>query len=384
MKLYINKILDNSISERELNDFSEWLKDPKNQLVLQRYIKDNHDLNLALLQQDHNAAYQKILERIKLMAPTKVVPFYKRNFFKYAASVLLFLAVGYYFVTKDSSIENDDPITTISNKIPPGSDKATLTLENGLTIDLDSLKQYTNENLLNDGRKLVYNKSNKEVTKINYNYLTVPRKGQYFVELSDGTQVWLNSESQLKYPVKFVKGAPRQVELVYGEAYFDVSPSKDNNGTKFKVLTNGQELEVLGTEFNVKAYNDETFIYTTLVEGKVLVANSANQEILKPDEQSVLDKNGQDFIIAKVDTYSEIAWKRGFFSFKNKSLKDISRVLSRWYDVDFVFIDKATEAIKFKGVLNKNQSIDQILELIKNTNYINNYEINNNTIIIGN
>ena len=100
--------------------------------------------------------------------------------------------------------------------------------------------------------------------------------------MSDGTQVWLNSESQLKYPVNFIKGQTRQVELVYGEAYFDVSPSVEHNGAKFKVFNQSQEVEVLGTEFNVKAYKDETNIYTTLVEGRVVIDNGALKQSLLP------------------------------------------------------------------------------------------------------
>lgn len=140
----------------------------------------------------------------------------------------------------------------------------------------------------------------------------------------------------------------------------------------------------MGTQFNIKAYKEEKFIYTTLVEGKVAMAHGTNLDVLSPNQQSILNTSNSDFIITKVDTNSEIAWKKGLFSFRNKNLKDIMVVLSRWYDVDFVFADKKLENIQFKGVLSRNQNIEEILTLIKNTNYINDYDIDNNIITLKN
>ena len=164
------------------------------------------------------------------------------------------------------------PILNKEDIITTGSDKAVLTLEDGSNIELEKGKAFKTNVVNSNGEKLVYNKTNQ--TKITYNYLTIPRGGQYFVKLSDGTEVWLNSESQLKFPVAFIKGQTREVTLVYGEAYFAVSPSTNHNGATFKVMNQGQEVEVLGTEFNIKAYKDEINIYTTLVEGKVTVSNA--------------------------------------------------------------------------------------------------------------
>ena len=121
-----------------------------------------------------------------------------------------------------------------------------------------------------------------------------------------------------------------------------------------------------------------------MVEGKITVDNSSSAQILKPNQQAVLNKENKDIIISKIDVYSEIAWKKGLFSFKDKPLKDIMKVLSRWYDVDVVFEDKAIEDVHFKGVLSKNQNIEEILTLIKNTKYIHAYDIENNTILLRN
>jgi ferric-dicitrate binding protein FerR (iron transport regulator) len=290
--------------------------------------------------------------------------------------------VSITFLIKKDKVQEDVPVITNNNTIKIGTDKATLTLEDGTIVSLEKGQQYNSDNLESNGEELVYKVQNTLKHEISYNYLTIPRGGQYHIILSDGTEVWLNSESQIKYPVAFPKGKTRQVELVYGEAYFDVSPSTNHNGTKFKVLTESQEIEVLGTEFNIKAYKDESYIYTTLAEGIVTVDNASRTQILKPSEQAILNKDNKNLTISKVDVNSETAWKKGLFSFKDKSLMDIMKVLSRWYDVDIYFEDESLKDVHFKGVLSKDKNIEEILILIKNTNYINAYEINNSTIII--
>ena len=328
-----------------------------------------------------------ILEAIQ-EEDVKIIPLYKRNIFKYgvAASLILFVSFNFIF-NKNNKLINDSSSTpkTIHNNIAIGTDKAILTLEDGTIIPLEKGKKYVANSVSSNGEEIIYNTTATTNPEIAYNYLTIPRGGQYHVKLSDGTNVWLNSESKLKYPVNFTLGRTREVELVYGEAYFEVSPSTEHSGAKFKIHSGAQEVEVLGTEFNIKAYQDENFIYTTLVEGKVSVDNVNMQtQILKPSEQAVFNSANFDIIISEVDVNSEIAWRKGLFSFKDKSLKDIMKVLSRWYDVEVVFVNKDLEGVHFKGVLSKNQNIEEILKLIKNTNFINTYDIDNKTIIIRN
>ncbi|MDC1324467.1 DUF4974 domain-containing protein, partial [Flavobacteriaceae bacterium] len=214
------------------------------------------------------------------------------------------------------------------------------------------------------------------------NFLTIPRGGQFFLKLSDGTQVWLNSESQLKYPVSFRDGETRVVELVYGEAYFDVSPSNEHKGAKFKVLNQAQEIEVLGTEFNVKAYKDETNIFTTLIEGKVSISTETTNQILKPKQQASFNISSKTMAIATVDVYSHTSWKEGVFSFRRTSLEQIMKVLSRWYDMDVEFMNPELKKEGFNGVLGKDQNIEDILKIIQSYGIIENYEIINKKIIL--
>ncbi|MEC3907096.1 FecR domain-containing protein [Tamlana sp. 2201CG12-4] len=314
----------------------------------------------------------------------KVVPLYKRNIFKYAvaASLILFVAFNFLFnKTNRLIISPEDQPVIVNNNIKAGTDKATLTLADGTAVILEKGQNYIGANLESNGENIVYKPLNESDPEITYNYLTIPRGGQYHIKLSDGTDVWLNSETQLKYPVNFIEGETRTVELVYGEAYFDVSSSKEHKGAKFRVLNNTQEIEVLGTEFNIKAYKDEDFVYTTLIEGKVAVNNAEHMEVLTPNQQSIVNiDNNEMHVEAVTDLYSVVAWKNGVFSFKDMSLKRIMKVLSRWYDADVIFINKDVENEKFTGVLGKEQTIEEILFTIYNTNKIS-YEINNKAII---
>lgn len=293
------------------------------------------------------------------------------------------LLISFAFIfNKSDNLPEYTPII-VNNNIKAGIDKAILTLEDGSDIALEKDRHYQTENLSSNGEELVYDTKDANTSsnvEIAYNYLMVPRGGQFYVKLADGTEVWLNSDSKLKYPVKFIKGLTRQVELIYGEAYFNVSPSASHNGDAFKVNTQTQEIEVLGTEFNVKAYHDEDTIYTTLVEGKVNIDNSITKEILKPKQQSKFNVAQETMEILTVDVYNVTSWRKGIFSFKNKPLKDIMKVLSRWYDAEVIFADKSIEDIEFNGVLSKKQSIEEILSIIHTTNNIA-YEINDKIVI---
>jgi len=300
--------------------------------------------------------------------------------FSAAAIVSGLLLTTYFF--KDNLFSTPIEKKPIVLNIGPGKEKAILTLEDGSNVKLGKGKNYTSGNLISNGEKLVYNSGVNSKSKNVFNYLTIPRGGQYFVKLADGTNVWLNSGSKLKYPVAFVEGEMREVELVYGEAYFDVSPSTDHKGAKFKVLNKNQEVEVFGTEFNVKAYKDDSKVYTTLVEGKVTVNLEGKKQYLKPNQQSVLEIMNQRITVSNVEVYNEISWKEGVFSFDDLTLKEITKVLSRWYDVDFVFLNESLENKKFVGVLDKNQNLADILSIIKNFGVIREYRIKDKTIML--
>ncbi|WP_242202365.1 FecR family protein [Aestuariivivens insulae] len=312
----------------------------------------------------------------------KVISLFKSRFLKYAvaASVIAFVAV--YTLMNRDGLKNSQGDTIVNTSIGIGTNKAILTRGDGSNIILQKGEQFALDNVESNGEELIYTNRDTEKTETAYNYLTIPRGGQFFVKLSDGTQVWLNSETKLKYPETFVDGQKRMVELLYGEAYFKVSPSTAHKGSTFLVANNNHEIEVLGTEFNVKAYNNESKVTTTLVEGKVNIKYQGKDHVLLPNQQSVLNRNTNTITFNEVDVIHEISWKEGLFRFDNKSLKEIMVVLSRWYDFDVEFKNKSVESELFFGTLGKHEKIEDILKNLKELEVIKNYEFREKKIII--
>tara|TARA_R110002050_G_C8962065_1_gene514511 strand:- start:13557 stop:14723 length:1167 start_codon:yes stop_codon:yes gene_type:complete len=382
MKELLIKFIKRECSEKEVDQIVIYFKKSKDlsDFPTVEDISKSLDMYPDMDENAANTIYNNILEVTK----SKQIPTKKKfPIWKYAAAAIFIgLLTTTYFIKENIFNTPVEPsLTKVNNEIEPGTEKAILTLDDGSVVILEKGRTYQTLRANSNGEQLVYEVKNTNSKDIAYNYLTIPRGGQFFIKLSDGTQVWLNSESQLKYPTSFIEGEPRQVELVYGEAYFDVSPSTDHNGSKFRVFNQSQEIEVLGTEFNIKAYKDERTVYTTLVEGKVVIDNGNSKFDLVPNQQSNLDLENNNLTITEVDVNAVVSWKNGIFSFKGMPLKDIMKVISRWYDIDVIFENKRLESIKFKGSLDKQQSIEEILSIMKSSS-INDYEIKNKTIIL--
>lgn len=372
----IVKLLENSITAEESAVLEDWLNDDNNKIYFNEFVEINY-----LINSKSQFDYTTSLAKFKVITKSNSQKNYTK-YVRYAAAVLIFISAG-YFITKNKA-GGDKNIAT-ENIIQIGTDKATLTLEDGSEVVLEKGNIYSSKTANSDGEKIIYKnaQNNAKETKNNiaYNYLTIPRGGEFYVQLSDSTKVWLNSETKIKFPVKFASGEIRKVELIYGEAYFDVSSSAKHNGASFKVITQAQEVEVLGTEFNIKAYKNENEIATTLVEGKVAVGINNKKEILNPTQQLNYNISDKTIKILKVNTDLETSWRKGYFSFTGKPLKEIMNVISRWYDIDIEFENKLYENKKFNGSLSRNQNIENILLTIKNTNNIT-YEIKSDKIII--
>jgi hypothetical protein len=378
IEILLTKYFSDHLTQDEVNELILWLERGRNKSIFNEYIA----LNFTIEQLKEERTKNDVIWHY-IVSNYKKTPIRKLNYWRYkvAASVVILLGVSAFLYLNNNVNNTVDPIV-VDVKVPGtvGEDRAILTLGDGTNIALEKGKGYSADNVESDGESIVY--KDAESKAIAFNYLTVPRSGQFVIELSDQTKVWLNSESQLKYPKEFIEGKDREVELVYGEAYFDVSPSTNHNGTQFKVLTNRQEITVFGTEFNVKAYNDNTTMYTTLVEGKVSISNGKVDAILHPGEQAILTKEQSNMAVHSVNVYDEISWKEGIFSFEGKTLDEIMKVISRWYDVAIIFEDAKMKDIRFVGVFTKYQSLKKILENIKATNFINAYDIKDETIII--
>ena len=253
----------------------------------------------------------------------------------------------------------------------PGSNKAILTLADGSTIILQSaingiVAQQGNTKISKsaDGQ-LVYKSLNEKPTEVLINSIATPKGGQYQLVLSDGSIVWLNAASSLRFPAAFA-GSERKVELS-GEAYFEVAK---NASMPFKVEVAGKgEVEVLGTHFNVNAYSDEATVNTTLVEGRVKVKALANRDsrIIAPGEQAQLEGNGRISINKDADTEQAMAWKNGTFNFSHAELGVVMRQLSRWYDVDIKFEGPVSQR-QFSGEIQRDLKLSQVLKLLEKNN----------------
>lgn len=376
----IVKYFSRSASIDELETLSKWMTDPINVDFYREFVEINYLADYSFIDFDSENEKQKILKMIRQKRLTKN----SFEIFKYAAGVILIIGLGYLMTDYKFKTPINDITKTVNTVIEPGTNKATLTLDDGSLLILANDEKVKTQNADSNGEVITYNAPKKKSDKIQYNYLTTPRGGQYSLVLSDKTSVWLNSESQLKYPVAFIEGETREVELIYGEAYFDVFNNPNNKASKFKVLNKSQVIEVLGTEFNLKAYKDEDYIYTTLVEGKVAIKlKNGDKKNIFPEQQAKLNPTNNSFSLkTDINLMNEISWRYGVFNFDGKPLAEIMKTVSRWYDIEVRFLDKKIEEKEFVGVIRKNRNLEDILQNLINFEVIKDYEINEKTVIL--
>lgn len=308
-----------------------------------------------------------------------------------AIAVLVLLSAAYWMFSPKASkheiVKTALPETKLNNDIVPGGNRAILTLSDGSRVILDSvsngiIRQQGNTKVqkLNNGL-LVYVINGRQITENDetfYNTITTPRGGQYQVTLADGTKVWLNAASSIRFPVVF-SGKYRKVGI-NGEAYFEVAKNKT---MPFIVKANNSEIEVLGTHFNVNAYNDEAGIKTTLLEGKVKVSALYSGDklpaVLEPGEQATINKDGKINIKNNADTEEAMAWMNGYFQFKSVDLKTILRQIARWYDVDIEY--QGSTDMLFTGQLTRNENVSKVLNKLALTGEVH-FKIDGKKIIV--
>ncbi|WP_114939128.1 FecR family protein [Mucilaginibacter endophyticus] len=290
-----------------------------------------------------------------------------------AAAVVILFTIGILIwrAQLPSAPKQSDAIALSPQKILPGGNKAYLTMANGKVITLNGLKNGmlgsqtgVNINKVKDGvlsYKKQENGAKDETRELAYNTINIPRGGQYQLELSDGTKVWLNSASVLKYPAAFT-GNQRKVELS-GEAYFEVAKDRTK---PFVVSVDGMAVQVLGTHFNVMAYSDEKLIKTTLLEGSVKLIGNNRQALLKPGQQGAFNNQQSEFNVNDVDVDDAVAWKNGFFAFNNEDIQTIMKRISRWYDVDVVFPEKFRRK-NFGGTVSRFKDVSEVLNALELT-----------------
>ena len=304
-----------------------------------------------------------------------------------ASIIIILLSTVTWFQLKSPAeqvVKADDKRVPVTHDIAPGSNKAILTLADGSQVvledahngDITRQKNVTISKTKNG--QLVYRAGGTVRPAENkipaFNTIKTPVGGQYRVVLSDGTKVWLNSGSSIKFPVTFV-GNERSVEIE-GEAYFEVAKDKKK---PFKVFSDDQVVEVLGTHFNVNAYKDEANIKTTLAEGSVKVSSDGISNMITPGQQARLSRKSHAMNIVAVDTDAAISWKDGLFVFNDEDIHSIMRKVSRWYGVEVVFQNDINE--KFGGVISKFENVSQVLKILEVTETIH-FKIEKRRIIV--
>lgn len=298
--------------------------------------------------------------------PVKVL---YRKWWQYAAAVVfIVVASGAWFLLQPKKRVTQH-VPEVAADIAPGTNKAMLQLSNGKTIVLSDAQngvvgQQGNAQVVKtDNGVLAYRRGTAVAgNEVEYNTMITPRGGQFRIVLQDGSTVWLNAASSLKYPVEF-NSAERVVELT-GEAYFEVAARP---GQPFRVKSKGQEVLVLGTHFNINAYPDETMTATTLITGKVKVSGAGYAGVLQPGEQVQQQGNSHWQLLKDIDIETVMAWKNGYFSFNKANIVTVMRQLARWYDVNVIFETKNTEQA-FVGEIPRSVSLEKALEILKFSN----------------
>ena len=346
--------------------FQEWLaQDDRHRVYFERmqrvWLAEESTSSLESDIPGVMARFDEYVRKEQVMHHRKML----RIVYRYAACLFLLLAIGGGILLL---YREKQPVVlvegNVAKEIVPGGNKAIILFSDGNQVVIDSLTdmaQYEAKGIEIEKSAGTIRYIDRAHSLMEYNTIIIPRGGEYHVVLSDGTEVWLNSESQLRIPTVFA-GSERRVSLS-GEAYFAVT--KDSR-KPFVVETDLGNVKVYGTEFNVKRYPDEAQLKATLVKGSIGFSSSDIAELkIKPGYQLSLAEGSRQPDIRQVKIYNEIAWKNRQFCFESETLGEIMATLQRWYDVRVVFVDPALKAITFSGTLNRYDKIESILHFFE-------------------
>lgn len=368
-----SRLLEGKLTPGDVEELVQWLgaehQDPQTvQLIVEQLRRAGH----------HDQVSPEILSKLEARLPlifaareTPVVSIFRKKWLRYAAAVLIIIATGaVFFITKQpgKSAEQNIAKQITPSEILPGKEGAILTLEDGSTVVLDSMgnglvtKQNGTTVLLRNGQ-LLYESGESKPLAVSYNTMSTPKGRQFQLVLADGTKVWLNAASSIRYPTVF-SNTERKVEIT-GEAYFEVAR---NTAAPFRVKINEQtEIEVLGTHFNINSYDNEESINTTLLEGSVKVKNVAGNIVLKPGQQARVNGEEKIKVLNDVNVEKVMAWKNGVFDFTDATLHEVMRQLERWYDIDVVY-EKGIPKLEFFGKMGKDLSLQTVLRGLEKSN----------------
>ena len=375
----IQKSLKGKLSESEERQLSGWRKvSDENERAFQRMIsEDFYTIGMEKLEMyDSRVAYGRFLQK-------KYQQRRKRRFLinmaRVAAVALPFVIALVLYVGLNRE-EEQMVRPSLASNILPGTSKAVLTLANGQMIPLG--KEATDSTIITDGTQIsasgsgVTYASGVESESVVYNKLEIPRGGEFCLTLSDGTRVWLNSETSIQYPVAF--GAKERRVFVQGEAYFEVAKDAKK---PFTVHFMSSSVTVLGTSFNIRAYPEEKRSQTTLAEGSVRIYSPGSSMLLKPGEQAEVSALSGEMVKQEVEVKNFTSWKDGRFVFEQQPLEDIMRTLERWYDIRVIFKDEGAKRISLSGNMKRYGDFSQVMKMLQMTGDVR-FELHGNDVYI--
>ena len=376
--------LNGTLTEAESDELDDWITESDENLELFEKLTDEDNIQAAMndymrQEKEKAAAFASLQSTIRSETKKSLV----RRLWPYAAVAAVVIIGGllYFLSTKNNDNPNEKPVArkAVKSDVQAGSDKAVLTLSDGRTIILDSMKTGL---LAQDGTVRIQQNEDGEITytgtdsTMAYNVVATPRGGQYQITLGDGTKVWLNADSYLKFPAG-LKTAPRNVEL-RGEAYFEVAKNSERPFT-VNVRTpigEGGIVKVLGTHFNINGYGDDGSTTTTLLEGSVQIEKSGVTKLLQPGEKAITTS---EIKISKTNVEEAVAWKNNKFLFRDAPIRSIGEQIKRWYDVDVEY--RGTISQHFNTEASRDIPLSQLLEGLEGTTQVH-FELSGKHLVI--
>ena len=376
----LNKYLDKTASQDEIEELHKWLREKPDQEVFEK-IWNDLPADTQFFGEDES---QQILNRIlqktepaeasipEESMPVPVIEHSRKRNYLLAAAIffLVFTGILYLMDNRKSSaplVNNNQPVTRDIDA--PASNNAILTFGDGSTVVLDtagdgSLALQGNINVVKLPNGEIRYEGNAGINEpVTFNTLTVPRGSKIVtLNLEDGSRIWMNSASSLRYPTAF-RGKERRVDIT-GEAYFEIAK---NPSMPFIVNRNGIETRVYGTEFNVNAYEDESNTSITLIEGSVEVFAEGKSTLLRPGQQARVSPEHRIQLVEEADTEAAIAWKNGYFQFTGNNIETVMRQVSRWYDVEVIYEGEIPER-QFAGQMDRSNSLSSVLKILEESN----------------
>lgn len=366
--------LQGTITSSDREKLFRWMaENPLNREHFEQIYKEQtlHD-NLRLFEDaDRDAIWYKMMRHMDQQAMSFSKPKMRKMYLQFvAAAMLVILGISLLIVKQQTANSSRHRQLTAFEDVAPGNSGATLTLSNGKQITLSAItkgmvsEESGVEITKSATGELIYELKTYDKNVIGENTLSTANGQTYQIRLPDGSRVWLNAGSSLTYSPTLMKDGKRQVKLL-GEAYFEITKDRSK---PFVVQTEKQEIEVLGTVFNVNAYSNESVTRTTLLEGGIKIKTKNKERVVRPGEQAITD--GQQITIAKIDVENAIDWKNGDFYLNHVDFKEAMRKIARWYDVDIIYEYTVSDDMESGGWISRNRSLSQVVKSIESSGMV--------------